>query len=87
MLASMAASGEDRVKASRPINLLLDQVEWKPIERSGELPEGRYATHEGVLRIEGIELRCCILNDGERVFLVDDVMEFFGAEEYPEAGK
>lgn len=53
-----------------PIDKLLDKVQWVEIRRVGDMPNDGlpYATHEGVLRIDHIELKCYQLNDGRRIF-------------------
>jgi hypothetical protein len=53
----------------RPIDILLDQVDYKPIPgmmppKSKNIP---YATHEGILKIGDIEIKVYVLNDGRRV--------------------
>jgi hypothetical protein len=73
------------------IEQVLDQVDWTPVERTvqeqqkcaggaGAGDELPYATHEGVLSICGIRLRCYRLNTGMAVFDADDVKRFFGME-------
>ena len=61
-----------------PIDMLLDGAQWKPtgITESGEdgLP---YATHEAVIDLCGVTMRCYQLNDGRRIFHADDVAKFF----------
>ena len=64
--------------AKAPIDVMLDRIEWQEVVHEKK-PEGRYATHHGVLVIEGHRLRCYILDDGQRVFYVDDVESFFGS--------
>ena len=58
--------------------MLLKNVEWVECEndsvKSGDLP---YATHEGVLDIAGMKLRCYRLNTGQAIFNSDDMTDFF----------
>lgn len=66
------------MNAKTPIEVLLDQIEWKacdgPVE---ELRDGvPFATHVGVLEIGGHKLRCYQLNDGRRIFVADDFHNF-----------
>jgi len=60
------------------IEMMLDGIEWKPrrgvVDHSSDL---LYATHEGVLRIGDLELRCYTLNTGQRVFSAEDIEDFF----------
>lgn len=69
--------------AKTPIDALLDRVEWtttqdqpKVAQGTDEIPEGLYATHEGVLEIAGNKLRVYQLSDGSRVFNADDIEAF-----------
>jgi hypothetical protein len=58
--------------------LAIDNV-VTPNEKPKNLKEGAlWATHSGVLKIGDIELKCHILNNGERVFDADDVEKHFG---------
>lgn len=57
-----------------PIEVLLQRVEWQPTgaaQGSGDLP---YATHQGVLQIGDISLRCYRLNDGLALIDADDML-------------
>jgi len=61
-----------------PIEMMLDAIEWRPcegeVDHSSDLP---YATHEGVLRIGDLELRCYRLNTGQCIFDAADIENFF----------
>ena len=63
-----------------PIEMLLDGIEWKPINPdgiynlNGDLP---VATHQGILHIEDIELRVYQLSDGRRVIEQQDMVNLF----------
>jgi hypothetical protein len=69
--------------AQKPIDALLDKVEWTPTEngepreewKPGDLP---YATHSGMLDLGGIMLRVYQLNTGDRVIDGEDVEKFLG---------
>lgn len=64
-----------------PVERLLDQVEWLPLPPNDEPGDLPYATHEGILRIGDLELKCYTLNTGARVFEVNDLLRFFGAKD------
>lgn len=70
--------------SKKPIDILLDRVEWKPLPTTEEPPTTTlpYATHEGLLSLgEGLPtLQCFQLNTGERVVAADDVQKFFGGK-------
>ena len=71
--------------SKQPIEVLLDQVNWVAIpEASGRVAESGqlpHATHEGVLWIGDIGLRCYLLNNGQRIIEESDFMAFMmGAE-------
>jgi hypothetical protein len=64
-----------------PIEMMLDGVEWReadPVQQEGESDGLPYATHEGVLEIAGVKLRCYRLNTGQAIFNADDIAELFG---------
>jgi hypothetical protein len=66
------------VSAEALIDRLLDTLVWEELpalEGSQEIP---YATHEGILRLGDIELRCYQLNTGQRVFDGADLEALFG---------
>ncbi len=63
-----------------PIEKMMDSVQWEEIEVDsdyvgGELP---YSTHEGVLTIGGLKLRCYRLSNGQNIFNADDIAAFLG---------
>ena len=63
-----------------PIEALLEQVDWKPTGGAAEHQESDlpYATHEGIVKIGDMELRCYQLNTGQVILNADDVHKFFG---------
>lgn len=67
-----------------PIDDLLDEVEWREIPivhvSMADDPDALYATHEGTLAVAGLELRCYVLNDGQRVFDADALAAAFAAQ-------
>lgn len=68
-----------------PIEMMLDGVTWIRNENVKGTDSGQpYATHHGVLELEGHKLRCYRLNTGQAVFDADDVNEFFGGMLYDE---
>lgn len=73
----------EKPKPMTPIDAMLNAVEWKQLE--GDPPADDdglpYATHEGVLTIGNIELKCYQLNDGTRLFDAESVHCFFGGAE------
>lgn len=68
----------------RPIDILLDQIEWKPIVRDLEISEDNedlpYATHEGIFYIGDFQMRAYKLSNGQRVIHKEDVDKFLGVE-------
>jgi len=61
---------------------MLDAVEWTEVvaDQNAEFsPDLPFATHEGVLRIAGTQLRCYRLNDGRAIFNADDIHELLGS--------
>ncbi len=60
------------------VEKLFENVEWQKCE-GNEQPEGgmAYSTHEGVLDIGGIKLKCARLNTGHTVIDADDLEAFF----------
>lgn len=61
-----------------PIQQAIDRV-CKPVAPPANLKPGdKYPTHAGVLSIAGHELRCYVLNTGERIFHADDVHKLLG---------
>lgn len=59
---------------------LLDTVDWQPISLAHDFvtdPVLPHATHSGVLKAEGFELRCYKLSDGQLSFDVVDIEGFF----------
>lgn len=64
----------------KPIDAVLDTVEWKA---TGAQPDDSglpYATHSGVLELFGKKLRCHRLSDGRALFDADDFLDFFNGE-------
>lgn len=65
----------------KPVEALLNTVDFKEIEPRAFTPaEGDlYATHAGVLNVEGLPpLRVYRLNDGRAVIHADDMHALFG---------
>lgn len=64
-----------------PIEKMLALVEWTETQNAQEqqnesgLP---HATHEGVLSIGDMKLRCYRLSNGMAIFDADDMKAFFG---------
>lgn len=64
-----------------PIDVMMNAVEWKPIESESALLVGDdlpYATHEGVLSVGGFEFQCYQLSTGVRVISEESMMKFLG---------
>lgn len=58
----------DGVECKTVVELILDEVEWVPIDGVQAEDDGiPVATHEGVLRVAGLELAVFRLSDGKRV--------------------
>lgn len=72
-------------KVLEPIEMMLEGVTWVPVT-----PQPRdfathgaddgipYATHEGILDLFGIEMRCFRLSDGKAVIDAESVEKLFG---------
>ena len=60
-----------------PIEAMMNQVEWRKVDdkTNSKLP---WVTHEGLLKIADIKLRCYRLNDGRSIINSDDMHELFG---------
>jgi hypothetical protein len=70
--------GEEKMSRA-PIDILLDGVEWKPINSECTESKGLpVVTHEGVLRIYGIELKVYQLNNGVRIIDKEDLNKLLG---------
>lgn len=55
---------------------LEDNVTWEKVEISNPSSGSPYVTHGGTLRLGDIELKCYILNTGQRIFDADDFEKF-----------
>ena len=64
--------------AKYPIDILLDGVDWKPIDTAKSNEGLPYATHAGIFKIGDCSLRVYQLNDGRRVIEESDIIKFFG---------
>jgi hypothetical protein len=65
----------------RPIDMMLDAIEWKPIPASIDMtPDDSVpvATHEGILRVGNAELKVYQLSNGKRVIEEESFARFFG---------
>jgi len=58
---------------------MLDAIEWKALAHDAptDIP---VATHEGLLKIMGFELRVYQLSNGQRVIEENDLIRFFGGD-------
>lgn len=66
-----------------PIEMTLDGLQWREVapEIEPSIDNGLpHVTHEGLLTIGDVSLRCYQLSDGSRVFDADDAAAFFGGE-------
>lgn len=54
---------------------MLAGVTWTEASHD-QVPDGLYATHEGIFEIGGAKLRCYRLNDGRAIFNTDDFESF-----------
>lgn len=62
----------------KPIEQAIDRV-CQPVPPPASIQPGdKYPTHAGVLTIAGHELRCYVLNTGERIFNADDIAAILG---------
>ena len=69
----------DRAGFSFKTEGILDQIHWQKVEvdlskNHEHLP---YVTHEGVLKLDGLDLRCYQLNTGEQIIDSEDIKKFF----------
>lgn len=67
--------------SKQPIERLLDEADWTPL--NGQVPDDGmpYATHKGVLKIYDISLTVYQLSDGRRVIDEQSLAALFGAAE------
>lgn len=66
--------------AKKPIDILMDKVDWKEsnyVPNDENLP---YVTHEGKLEIGEITLDVCVLSTGERIITSDSLEKAFGKD-------
>lgn len=66
-----------------PIEQLMDQVRWAECSPDSSTPgkaqsDIPFATHEGVLEIGEMKLRCYRLSNGQAVLHEDDMHKYFG---------
>lgn len=63
-----------------PIEMMMDGVEWTalPSDESNGSSDLPYVTHEGVLKIGEVRMRCYQLSNGMRVIEENDMAAFFG---------
>lgn len=66
------------------VETLLDTVEWRETGMTDDGDGLPYPTHEGVLNLGGIELKCYRLSNGVRVFDAESVAQFFGCNDVDE---
>jgi hypothetical protein len=67
--------------AKTPIDRLLDGLNWQVLPPARDpLPGTLYATHQGVLKIGGAELKCYTLNNGQRVIDQESLEKFFSPD-------
>lgn len=61
-----------------PIEQILSTVDWQEAPQQDVESDGLpYATHSGILKIFGVQLRCYRLNDGRAIFDADDFDRLF----------
>lgn len=60
-----------------PAEALMNSVQWRETGMTDDGSGLPYATHEGVLSIGGVDLKCYQLNDGRRIFDAESVTQFF----------
>lgn len=65
-----------------PIEKLMAEVDWKACPPGGAAPNQSddmpYTTHEGVLEIGDMKLRCYRLSSGQAVLHAEDMQKYFG---------
>lgn len=68
-----------------PIEMMLQDAIWTPIENVKADDSLPYATHSGVLEVPGFDsLKCWRLSNGKAMIDAEDMARFFGFES-PEA--
>ena len=63
--------------STTPIEQMLDEIDYKPVEAPITNCGLPYATHEGILNIFNIEIKVSVLNDGRRIISEDDINRLF----------
>lgn len=61
-----------------PIDILLDEVDYTPVEVDRGDSDLPYVTHEGTLKLGDIELQVVVLNTGQRIIPTEELEKFFG---------
>lgn len=69
----------------KPIDTLMNAVEWEKVEGKPADDGLPYSTHVGVLDLMGAKMRCYRLNDGRAILHADDVEAFFGGALNPDS--
>lgn len=77
-----------RYKLLSPIEMMMDGLTWVPVkhdELANDSDDGLpIATHEGILNIAGIELKCFRLSNGQAVIDAESMerfLQFMGIRE------
>lgn len=60
-----------------PIEMMLGGVQWIAVDPPDDISDLPYATHEGVLNLLGMDLKCYRLSTGQAIFDAEDMEKFF----------
>lgn len=61
-----------------PIEKLLDELEYKPVENAAPGPGSvPYVTHEGKLQLGEVTLSVYVLNNGVRIIPEEEIKKYF----------
>lgn len=63
-----------------PIEALLDEVEYYDVDPPKDADGLPYVTHEGFLKIGGIEIQVVVLNTGQRIIPKTELERLFGED-------
>lgn len=61
-----------------PIETLLDEIDYTPLDVTPTKDNTPYATHEGILNIGNVSITVYVLNTGQRVIDKESINKVFG---------
>lgn len=62
----------------KPIDIMMDAVDWKETNQKPNKEGIPFATHTGILKIGEITLDVCVLNTGVSIIAQDSLEKMFG---------